>query len=87
MLACNEIMWFHRDILPGAICLDIIRHLCYGFGHVIAMASLDEARLEAFLDGLTLGRLERQRREEDFPELTEILSLLDGLYEDEDEPV
>ena len=54
---------------------------------MIAMATLDEARLEAFLDGLTLGRLERQRREEDFPELTpELLSMLDGLYQNEDEP-
>ena len=27
----------------------------------------DEERVEAFLDGLTLGRLERQRRLYDFP--------------------
>ena len=50
------------------------------------LEQLDEARTTAFLDGLTLGRLERQRREEDFPELTpELLSMLDGLYPDEDE--
>ena len=34
---------------------------------MIAMATVDEQRLEAFLDGLTLGRLERQRYETDFP--------------------
>ena len=28
---------------------------------------IGEARTEAFLDGLTLGRLERQRKEADFP--------------------
>ena len=34
---------------------------------VLMMPTVDEQRLEAFLDGLTLGRLERARYEADFP--------------------
>ena len=43
----------------------------------------DEQRVEAFLDGLTLGRLERQRRQDDFPELDDDL-LADWPYKDDD---
>ena len=34
------------------------------------MPTVDEQRLEAFLDGLTLGRLERARYELDFPRVS-----------------
>ena len=52
------------------------------------MATLDEQRLEAFLDGLTLGRLERQRAETDFPRVPSPDDewLDEWPYRDEDEP-
>ena len=56
---------------------------------MVAMATLDEQRLEAFLDGLTLGRLERQRYELDFPQVPspEDERLIDWPYRDEDDSV
>ena len=53
------------------------------------MPTIDEQRLEAFLDGLTLGRLERERYELDFPVAPSPSDeqLIDWPYSDEDERV
>lgn len=52
---------------------------------MVLMATVDEQRLEAFLDGLTLGRLERQRYELDFPRIpSPDDELIDWPYRDED---